>query len=56
MALSYDEETGTSTGALVADDYIFEFGEETIKENQEKLKNFIEHRIQILDAYLTANK
>lgn len=56
LALSYDEETGVSTGALVADDYIFEFGEETIKENQEKLKNFIEHRIQILDAYLTANK
>lgn len=52
LALSYDKDNDVSYGCVIDfSDYKFEYSEETIKRNNEKFKNFLENRIELLNYY-----
>lgn len=53
LALCYDEETGISAGALVADDFVWEYGDDNIISDAEnKIRDFKENKEDVLKYFL----
>lgn len=48
ISLSWDPDTGSSDCLLVADDMIWRYADELAERNEEKLKKFLENRVNIL--------
>jgi len=56
LALSRDPETGVSEAIIIADDLIWEYTAEIEKNNEERLKRFIDNREIILKELLKEKK
>lgn len=50
LALHYNVEDGVSEGVYISPDRTYEYREDTIREEEEKLQFFLKHRAMVLDA------
>lgn len=55
LALTRDPENGMSIGALVADDFVWQYSPEVYKDANKKLRKFRNNRIKILTKILKDN-
>lgn len=55
LALSYNDK-GKSKGAIISDDYIWEYGKDTIKKHKKLKKKFAKNRKKILGSLLKKKK